>query len=157
LSATLPFVNLSPGLRVGSELSVTRPFRAQREYESAILFKQQLQQDTQSTTPGPDVQSDALINYIRRVESRTDRVAINHGAEKPVDPESPVNWGENGQFSEGSPLLPLPALFHEVAALWQTQLHALGARQREVRRSFHLRPRQKEIALHSRLLLLSGY
>jgi hypothetical protein len=67
------------------------------------------QEDGQSMIP--DSQAGATTKYGRPSEERTDTVAVSQGVEKPTAAAPKVNWGANGQISEGGPPPSLPELF----------------------------------------------
>lgn len=74
------------------------------------------QADLQSMNKGSGAQPDVVTKYLRPSEERTDTVEIIQGVEKATNPGPKVNWGENGQISEGGPPPSLSEVFQEASA-----------------------------------------
>ena len=97
------------GAWIGSAFSQTPTFTASRaEFH--------YQEDLQGTNSAAAPQEDQSGTYHRSLDERTDSVQISQGVEREVSPESKVNWGENGQISDGESIPSLPNLFQEASA-----------------------------------------
>lgn len=93
---------------VGSTFKQTPSFTATRaEFH--------YQEDAQGTNSSASPQAEPIETY-RRSSDEIDVVQIAQGTEQDVNPPSKVNWGENGQISDGGPIPSLPDILERASA-----------------------------------------
>jgi hypothetical protein len=74
------------------------------------------QEDAQGTNSAANPLADPIESYRRSSDENTDVVQIAQGAEQEINPPSKVNWGENGQISDGGAIPSLPNILERASA-----------------------------------------